>query len=477
MSSSSPLDETLRVVTRRYRLPLMPARYPDLQDTDLQDSERQEPSTATAIALTIEQARLAKARGDVPDEALKRHFMETLGRMIHEAMREDRGDPAFQAMVLRHRTAQVREYASLSAHAARDRRSVHATVNAIAHPGKQHRLPQGPLRDALAQLHAAAASASWSALHETANHLLEISGTARESPIAPGLAQLLDSPALGRLQRLEALASEERVLEYQSLWDRHGPRSGSHAAAARGSSSKQRGEAVEALAAQALEALARRLNEAADAGAPYCVVTSMRVPATIPADSDRAKSEWDAVLLRQATATETGADWDVCLLVEAKASLDAATTDLPRLLRGLKLLAHAEQDRVYPFQTQQGVVHVHGASLKALDLDQADLARTVLYCCDAPAEATPRLLSAASRMQLLTAPASLEFARKLAENELADVQVLEPVWCQLLDSPRWGAVLNQYPMLRQVRELMVHVEDLQSAVRARAIPNLGDAHR
>lgn len=472
MPSLSLLDETLRVVARRYRLPPMPTTYPDRQDAERQDS-----ATATAIAMTIEQARLAKARGDRPNEALKHHFMETLGRMIHEAMHQDRGDPAFQAMVLRHRTAQVREYASLSAHADRDRRSVRATVNAIAHPGKQQRLQPGPQREALAHLHEAASTDSWSKLRDSARRLVDMSVTAGKSLIPPALTPLLDSPALGRLERLQALASDERVLQYQSLWAKHGPRSGTDAAAAQGASSKQRGAAVEALAAQALQALARRLNEVADPGASYRVVTSMRVPATIPADSDRAKSEWDAVLLRQATTAETPAEWAVCLLVEAKASVDAATTDLPRLLRGLKLLAHAEQNRAYTFQTQQGVVQVRGASLKALDVDQIHLARAVLYCCNAPAEATPRLLSAASRMQLLTAPASLDFARKLAENERADVQVLEPVWSQLLSSPRWGAVLNQYPMLRQVRELMVHVEDLESAVQARAIPNLRDAHR
>jgi hypothetical protein len=275
---------------------------------------------------------------------------------------------------------------------------------------------------------------------------------------------LLANPALARLQRLEALSSDEFVRRYQSLWDRNGPRPGSDSAAAQGSASRQRGAAVEASAAQVLEALARRLNETEGPQVTYRVVTSMRVPASIPASPERAKSEWDVVLLRSAPPVDSTAVWDVCLLVEAKASVDAATTDLPRLLRGLRLLGHAKEDAVYSFESHEGTVRLRGASLSALPTDEADLASTVLYCCDAPAEATTRLLSAASRMQLLSAPASLEFASKLAEQQHMDTQCLEAVWHQLLESPRWRAVLHQYPMLRQARELMVHTADLSAAI-------------
>jgi len=285
--------------------------------------------------------------------------------------------------------------------------------------------------------------------------------------------QLLGSHALERLRRLDVLAQDELVRQYRSLWASHRPPSGSPAAAVQGACSQQRGAAVEALAEKALEALARQLNEAEGASWVYRVVTSLRVPASIPANPHRAKSEWDVVLLRRANpavapAGAAAADativWDVCLLVEAKASVEAATTDLPRLLRGLRLLAHAEEEAVYPFETRQGVVRLRGASLRALKTDEAGLKKTILYCCDAPAEDTPRLLSAASRMQLLSAQASLAFAGALAQKRHADPQSLGPVWRELLESPQWRAVLNQYPTLRQVRELMVHIDDLATAV-------------
>jgi len=48
--------------------------------------------------------------------------------------------------------------------------------------------------------------------------------------------------------------------------------------------------------------LARRLNEAEGSLASYCVVNSMRVPAAMPASHERAKTEWDVVLLRRAKA-------------------------------------------------------------------------------------------------------------------------------------------------------------------------------
>ncbi|WP_422650331.1 3-deoxy-D-arabino-heptulosonate 7-phosphate synthase [Cupriavidus sp. H18C1] len=460
------LDDTLRAVARRYRLPAIGAVSERIHDAN----------PATALAVTIEQARLALANGEVPGAALKHLFVESLARMVRDAIRPDAGDPAFQAMVLRHQVAHVREYASLAARAEQDRRLVLAAVNAVAHPNKPQRGASAPQREAMTHLHAAASASSWAVLHDTVRRLLAMPAISNEAPNAtpnaaplqPALAQLLDSPALERLRRLEALSSDAQVRQYRSLWERQGPRSGTATATAQGVSSRQRGAAVEALAAQALRALAQRLNDAEGTSAPYRVVTSMRVPASLPASHERAKTEWDAVLLRQASTKDEADDetpaWDVCLLVEAKASVDAATTDLPRLLRGLRLLVHAEQHVTYAFQTEQGTVRLRGASLSALPTDEAGVASKVLYCSDAPAESNPRVLSAASRMQLLSAPATLAFASKLIETQQADSRELEPVWHQLLESPQWSAVLNQYRALRRVRELMVHADDLLAAI-------------
>lgn len=460
------LDDTLRAVARRYRLPAIGAVTDRIHEAN----------PTTALAVTIEQARLSLANGEVPSAALKHLFIESLARMVRDAIRPDAGDPAFQAMVLRHRVPHVREYASLAARAEQDRRLVLAAVNAVAHPNKPQRHASGPQREAMTGLHAAASASSWAALHDTVRGLLAMPAISNEAPNAmsnaaplqPALAQLLHSPALERLRRLEALSADAQVRQYRTLWDRQGPRSGTATATAQGVSSRQRGAAAEALAAQALRALAQRLNDAEGTSAPdrvpFRVVTSMRVPASLPASHERAKTEWDAVLLRQAETNDETPAWDVCLLVEAKASVDAATTDLPRLLRGLRLLAHAEKHVVYAFQTEQGTVRLRGASLSALPTDETGLANKVLYCSDAPAESNPRVLGAASRMQLLSAPATLEFASKLIETQQADSRDLEPVWHQLLESPQWSAVLNQYRRLRQVREWMVHADDLLAAI-------------
>lgn len=447
------LDEVLRRVVRRYRLPAACEA----------GKQEQAAGPSEVLATAIEEARTALERGVVPEAALEDRFLEALAQMIREAMHAERGDPAFQAMVLRHRVPRVREYASLSAHADRDRRRVRAAVDAVAHPAKLQRSSMGPQRDALAQLHALASSGCWPELAETGKRLLflpEIS----EPSIARALENLLRGQALERLQRLAVLASDEQVQEYQVLWNRNGPRSGSRAAAAQGSVARQRGAAVEASAARALEALAVRLNQAQEAPGLYRVVTSMHVPASIPGNSERAKSEWDAVLLRQANTHGTTPVWDVCLLVEVKASVDAATTDFPRLLRGLRLLAHAHPDAVYPFATRQGEAMLRGESLSALPADADRLRNTVLYCCDAAAEPRPRRLNAASRMQLMSAGEGLAFASRLAEGQAADARSLAPVWRQLLESPQWHAVLHQYDTLRQVRELMVHIDDLSAAI-------------
>ncbi|MEN4918069.1 3-deoxy-D-arabino-heptulosonate 7-phosphate synthase [Achromobacter spanius] len=458
----SLLDHTLRIVARRYRLQDLPDPTPGMQESD--------PSTALAIA--IEQARASLARGEAPAAAPRRLFIGALACLIRTALREPNGDAVFQAMVLRHRAPRVREHASLCAHAGRDRRAVRTAVDALAHPGKRRSLSPGPIPDALAQLHAAASSASWTVLADQAARLLAMPDAVVDTPIRQGLVRLQNDPALARLKRLDELASDPLVQRYQALWDRQGPRPGSAQAAEQGATSRRRGDAVEAMAATTLDTLARVL--AKDEGEPYRVATSLRVPSSMPGDPERAKTEWDVALLRQAGdagaahagAARAGAAWEVRLLVEAKASVDAATTDLPRLVRGLRLLAKADEDTAYAFGSRQGTMLLHGASLSALKTDEAALAATVLYFCDAPAETVPRLLGAASRMQLLSAPASLEFASRLADGQDAQALALEPIWLELVASPRWGAVLNQYPLLRQVRALMVHPDDLRAAIDA-----------
>lgn len=448
------LEQALHTVVRRYRLPAA------LQA----GAQMLEASPATALAMAIEQARIATEQAQRPGVATMYLFTRSLARLIADAMHAEGGDAAYQAMVLAHQAPQVREAMALWAHAEKDDREVRSIVNAIAHPAKQRHCAAGPEREALAQLHAAYSSAQWGEVAATARQLHGMPQPAGESRWQRDLARLLDGAALARMQRATELAADPLVRQYQALRDRQGPRPGSPAAAATGQAAQQRGAAVEVLAAQALQVLARRLGEAEGLPVSYRVVTSMRVPSTLPGSAERAKSEWDAVLLRQAPqpADAWEPTWDVCLLVEAKASVDAATTDLARLLRGLGLLAQADPEAVYAFRTHQGPVLLRGAALHALGTEEAALSGTVLYCCDAPAEAAPHLLGAASRMQLLSAPESLDFASAWAQGRPTDAQDLEPVWQQVLASPRWEAVLHQYPAMRRVRELMVHVADLSA---------------
>ncbi|MFY3552416.1 3-deoxy-D-arabino-heptulosonate 7-phosphate synthase [Achromobacter insolitus] len=450
--SQSLLDATLRRTARRYSVPAI-SRIPT-----------EGASPATALAVAIERARLSLEAGGTPPPALKHAFLDALERLIRDALREPDGDPVFQAMLLRHRLASVREYASLSARAAQDRREIIAAANAIAHPAKVERMPAGPAREAMAALHAAAVSESWTTLPAAARHLLALSSATGQPSAAAALDRLPASPALERLRRLDELAAEDEVRRYCALWEQQGPRPGSAGALAEGNASRRRGDAVEALALQALQALARRLNDAEGRQA-YQAVSSMRVPPTIPANAERAKSEWDAALLRRCADENAPPAWDLCLLLEAKASADAAATDFPRLLRGLRLLAHADPQTDYAFSTRQGRFALRGASLRGLPVDGPRLDATVLYFCDGPAESIPRLLSAASRMQLLSAPPSLEYASRAAQDQNA-AQALAPVWQLLLESPQWASVLHQYPTLCQARELMVHADDLTDAINA-----------
>ncbi|TSH96325.1 3-deoxy-D-arabino-heptulosonate 7-phosphate synthase [Verticiella sediminum] len=448
----SLLVSLLRDVPRRYRVPATPA------EAASPDATR----PAAALAIAIEQARIAARAGDPPDAEREQRFLAALARLIQDALHPGRGDPVFQAMVLRHRIPVVREFASLSAQAASDRRAIRQAVNAIAHPARQERTPPGPLRDTLAQVQALASAAAWPALKDALQALARRPEVAGQTPLARGVARALDAAALTRLTRLAVLGTDPEVQTYQALWARNGPRSGSQAAAAQGRTTRARGEAVEALTTQALQAVAQRLDAAENATGAYRVVTAMHVPPSLPGNADTAKTEWDAVLLRRAPATGHTAPvaWDVCLLAEAKASVDAATTDFPRLTRGLRLLASADAHADYRFQTREGAVTLRGASLAALGMPDDGLAAPILYCCDAPADSAPRLLGAASRMQLLSAPASLAYASRLAEGQTPDTDMLRDVWTQLRSSAAWRGVLQQYAVLRTVREHMVHVGDL-----------------
>ena len=455
------LDHALRRTVRRYRAPALPA--------GLDDARVRGPATALSVA--IEHARTALAAGSTPADAVRTLFLDALARLIAEAMRplqergDDRcGDPAFQAMVLRHRSPEVREYASLSAHIDRDRRAVRAAVNALAHPEKTQRRSPGPTREALLVLHAASDASDWTRVSELIAPLRENPDVRAEPALHRGLERLSGEAALTRLQRFDALTPEALVVRYRALWESRGPAAGSERAAASGAGAQHRGDAVEALATEALGTLVSRMN--AEAGAPrYRVATSLRIPPSFPGDAQRAKSEWDVALLRRHDGdVNVGEDWDLCLLVEAKASPDAATTDLPRLLRGLRLLAQADIDTTYAFASNDGEVRLRGASLSALPTEEGDLARAALYCCDGAEERAPRLLNAASRMQLLSAEASLDFAVLLEDGAPANPQLLLPVWRLLLEAPAFTAVLRQYVTLRAVRELMVHPRDLQAAV-------------
>ena len=448
------IADRLKLAARRFRAPALPHSLEEARDR----------GSATALATAIERARQALAAGSAPGGDIRALFLDALARHIAEAMRPEHGDAAFQAMVLRQRSPAVREFASLNAHAERDRRQIRSGVNALAHPEKLRRQPPGQIRDALQRAQEASTAGDWSTVGDTILNLMGEPEVQDDPALFRSLERFVSDGALTRLHRIEALSKLAELERYRALWARQSPAAGTELAASTGTGAQRRGDAVEARAAAALQALADHLNAQAEAApdAPrYRIATSLRVPASLSGDVQGAKSEWDVALLRR---HGTDRVWDLCLVAEAKASPDAATTDLPRLLRGLRVLARADLDTDYPFAAHGGEVWLRGASLAALPTEEADLARAVIYCSDGDVERAPRPLNAASRMQLLSAPASLEAAARLEDGGAPDPSALEPVWRQLLESPAFGQVLHQYPTLRTVRELMLHPDDLMAAV-------------
>src|SRR5690606_27868862 len=219
-----------------------------------------------------------------------------------------------------------------------------------------------------------------------------------------------------------------------------------------------------------LQALADFLNARVE-GSPYRVVTAMYVPAALAAHQEGGKTEWDAVLLRrvaeadphegaESALTDDAALWEVSLLVEAKASPDSVATDFPRLLRGLKVLAQADEHRNYPFKAREGIFLLRGAQLARLPTEVETLDNMVLYTSDAPADRNPRLLSAAARMQLMSSPEGIAYATAVSGGGTGDAHGLDALWTQLLHAPQWTPILQQYHTISQARALMVHVDDL-----------------
>ena len=450
------LARWLEDTPRRYRLPALPPLPSD------NAAPGQPPGTV--LALVIEHARRALEAGQAPADRLQRLFVTAMDALIREAMQPDGGDPAYQAMVLRHQAASVREYDALMAGMLQDRRLVLALVNALAHPGKLQGRPVTPWRETLASLHDAASSETWDQLADIAGQLLGQAAPEPGPDSTTRLQALLAAPALQRLRDIHALREDPQVGQYLALQELQGPRAGSRAAAEQGAVARRRGMDVETLATLAMQGWAQCLNTASNDATAYRVVSSMRVPGALASAHTGGKTEWDVVLLKQAPGSTESPCWDIRLLVEAKASVDAISSDLPRLLRGLRLMEAADPARNYPFPCREGGITVRGASLQSLkSVDDDTLASKVMYCSDDNADTPPRLLGAASRMQLLSAPESMAHAVALgALRPVSHAPGLALLWRAVLHEPRWKAVRLQYPLLQRGRELMVHVEDLKN---------------
>ena len=441
----------LRAAPRRYRLPALP--------DGIEAASASNPETALAFA--IDGIRHAKHHRSPPPPGLRDLFTRSLAALIRAALAGQGGDPAFQALVLRTRDAEVDEYVRLARQAPGDRRAVRSATDSFAHPGKLRAMAAGPLRDALARVHDAAAASEWAVLAGELRPLAAQPGASEQVLAASGA--LLADPALARLQRLDSLRQSEAVQRYLVLCGQRGPVAGSDAAAAQGRASARTGEAGEQLTVQAFIDIATLLERGGCAPCGFHVVRGLRPPRGFPGEADKAKEEWDAAIVRNDGA---GGAADILLLAEVKASPAAATPDFPRLHRGLQRLAQASADRHYVFASADGDVHVSGESLRRLQPQGRALPAHVIYCCPGPPETQPPLLGAASKAVLLAEPASLAFAGELALGANPHEATLVPVWEALATAPRLRSALHQDETSRAVREAMLHPDDLLAAVAA-----------
>ena len=437
---------------RRYRMRSLPADANSAESIGVDAS----------LAFAIEAARIAQQDGATPPASVQHLFTHALAGLIRNAFASEGGDPAFQARVLQAQSAEVREHVRLAAQAASDRRAVRVAIDAIAHPGKLREMPDGAARDELARLHRLATNGDWEAL-AAMTQPPTVHGAAAAQPVRGLLEALRSNPALHRLVLGSELLRDEAVQRYLELNGRSGPLAGSDAAAASGRTSARLGEAAEQTAVQSLSVIADLLNRRGGQGVGYRVVQSLRPPRGFPGETNKAKDEWDAAIVR--SAEEGGGVDEIVLLVEIKVSPAAATSDLSRLVRGLQRLGQADANQTYVFASAGGKVSLPGGSLRRLDPHGHSLPRHVIYCCSAPAESRPQLLNAATKAVLLGEPESIAFAQRFASGEAPPEADLLPVWRALAEAPRLRSALYQYETARQAREAMLHPLDLLAAVR------------
>ncbi|MDH6592624.1 hypothetical protein M2165_002513 [Variovorax sp. TBS-050B] len=434
----------LEAAPRRFRMPALPADAAAAAAAG---------DAATALAFAIDAARRADETHAPPPADAQVLFTQALARLIEEALAPDAGDPAFQAALMLAEDAAVAEHVRLAAQRAADLRAVRAAVDAIAHPGKLRPVPAGASRDALAQLHALSLAGEWAQLAQA---------IARQQP---ALGKLAWDAALQRLVRGDALLQLANVQRYRTLAQRRGPPAGSDAAAARGRAAASEGAQAERVCVEALRDIAQMLNHG-DSG--FSVVRGLRTPRGFPGIASKAKEEWDAAIVRHLGRSDGALE--LVLLAEIKASPAAATSDLPRLLRGLRRLAEADAETAYAFGSTDGEVRLLGSALRGLRPIGHALPPRVIYCCAAATEPRPpALLSAATRTVLLAEPASRAHAQRLARDEAPPPhESLLPVWQALVTAPRLRAALHQYETACTAREAMLHPDDLRAAVLGRA---------
>lgn len=447
MQAAALLLQALERAPRRFRPPALPEA----------PHEAQAAGSAAGVAWAAEAARRALQDGRLPDGRLRDLFVHALADLIRAALRPGGGDTAFQAMVLRRRAPEVAEHAMLASAAARDRRALRSAVDAVAHPGKWRHAVDEPTGRALTDLHRLACDGEWEELARLAQQMQRRRG--HDESLHEALQALLAHQSLARLRRLEALSGLESVRGHLAL--SAGPAPGSAAARALGAASARRGAATEAKTVAAFVHIAAWLTQAAGGQGRYQVATGLLVPGSFPGEARKAKSEWDVALLQTALRGE-GAQ--VLLLAEAKATPDAAVSDYSRMLRGLQRLALAAETRDHLFPTREGGVLVQGETLRRLAPQGRSLPPQVIYCCDAPGDVSPPVLSAASRWVLLTEPAAVAFACGVAEGDEPAPDTLHQVWEDLLHAPRLRSVLHQYDTACAALRAMFHPDDLRAAL-------------
>ena len=241
---SATLAAILRAIPRRYRSTARPAPGAVTQtDPDSPIARLARPSNRCGRRRLCPSARWRSAR----------RVHRRAGRAHRRGPAPRCRRPRVPGALQEYRHPVVGEYLELRRQETADQRQLRTAINTVAHPAKPPRLAPGAGRESLARLRRGFFGIMATGGADRASVAESTAGPHRRGPRVHA-ARAARRPGARPPATARRAGVGPRVRQYEAIREKQGPRSGSEEANAQGLLARQRGVAVEILAARALGA-------------------------------------------------------------------------------------------------------------------------------------------------------------------------------------------------------------------------------